>query len=40
MQLILSINDFMNSLNDNKQINAIFLDFSKAFDRAPQQTMH
>ena len=34
-QLILTINDFANCLNNNEQIDAIFLDFSKAFDRVP-----
>ena len=30
-----TINDFVNCLNNNDQIDAIFLDFSKAFDRVP-----
>lgn len=34
-QLILTINDFANCLNNHDQIDAIFLDFSKAFDRVP-----
>jgi len=38
-QLILTINDFANCLNENKQIDAIFLDFSKAFDRAPHKKL-
>ena len=30
-----TINDFVNCLNNNDQIDAIFLDFSKVFDRVP-----
>jgi len=33
-QLIMTIDDFA-SLNDNSQIDYIFLDFSKAFNRVP-----
>jgi len=36
-QLILTINDFANCLNENKQIDAVFLDFSKAFNRVPHK---
>ena len=34
-QLITTINDFANCLNENSQIDCILLDFSKAFDRVP-----
>ena len=34
-QLIMTINDFANCLNENSQIDCILLDFSKAFDRVP-----
>jgi len=37
-QLIMTIDDFANSLNDNSQIDCIFLDFSKAFDRVATRT--
>ena len=36
-QLIITINDFAESLNRNEQTNVIFLDFSKAFDKASHQ---
>ena len=36
-QLILMINDLSRGLNDKQQIDAILLDFSKAFDRVPHQ---
>ena len=32
-QLLLTVNDFANALNDGKQIDSILLDFSKAFDK-------
>ena len=34
-QLILTINDFVNCLNESEQTDCIFLDFSEAFDRVP-----
>ena len=36
-QLILTINDFAESLNRNEQTDVIFLDFSKAFDKVSHQ---
>lgn len=38
-QLIMTINDFANCLNENNQIDCIFLDFSKAFDRVPHNRL-
>ena len=38
-QLIVTINDFANCLNGNKQIDAIFFDFSKVFDKVPHQRL-
>ena len=38
-QLILTINDLARGLNDKQQIDAILLDFSKAFDRVPHQRL-
>ena len=38
-QLILTINDLSRGLNDKQQIDAILLDFSKAFDRVPHQRL-
>ena len=38
-QLIMTINDFANCLNKNSQIDYIFLDFSKAFDRVPHNRL-
>ena len=38
-QLIMTIDDFVNCLNDNRQIDCIFLDFSKAFDRVPHNRL-
>ena len=38
-QLIITINNFVNCLNENSQIDCIFLDFSKAFDRAPHNRL-
>ena len=32
-QLLITVNDFANTLNDGKQIDSILLDFSKAFDK-------
>ena len=36
-QLIATLNDFANSLKDHKQIDAILLDFSKAFDKVDHE---
>ena len=36
-KLIITINDFAESLNRNEQTDVIFLDFSKAFDKASHQ---
>ena len=38
-QVIMTIDDFVNCLNDNSQIDCIFLDFSKAFDRVPHNRL-
>ena len=38
-QLILTIDDLVRGLNDKQQIDAILLDFSKAFDRAPHKRL-
>ena len=38
-QLIMIINNFANCLNDNSQIDCIFLDFSKVFDRVPHNRL-
>ena len=38
-QLILTIQDLANGLNDGKQIDAILLDFSKAFDKVAHQRL-
>lgn len=38
-QLILTVQDLANSLNDGEQIDAILLDFSKAFDKVPHQRL-
>ena len=38
-QLIMTIKDFANCLNDYSQIDCIFLDFSKAFDRVPHNRL-
>ena len=35
----MTINDFANCLNENSQIDCIFLDFSKAFDRVPHNRL-
>ena len=39
-QLIITINDFANCLNENSQINCIFLDFSKVFDRVQHNRLY
>ena len=36
-QLVITVNDFVNSLRDQKQIDAILLDFSKAFDKVDHE---
>ena len=38
-QLITTIDDLVNCLNDNAQMDCIFLDFSKAFDRVPHSRL-
>ena len=38
-QLILTIDDLARGLNDKQHIDAVLLDFSKAFDRVPQQRL-
>ena len=38
-QLIMTINNFANCLNENSQIDCIFLDFSKAFNRVPHNRL-
>ena len=38
-QLILTIDDLARGLKDKHQIDAVLLDFSKAFDRVPQQRL-
>ena len=38
-QLILTIDDLARGLNDKQQIDAILLDFSKAFDKVPHQLL-
>ena len=38
-QLILTIDDLAKGLNDKQQIDAVLLDFSKAFDRVPHQRL-
>jgi len=38
-QLIMTIDNFANCLNDNSQIDCIFLDFSKAFSRVPHNIL-
>ena len=38
-QLILTIQDLANGLNSGEQIDAILLDFSKAFDKVPHQRL-
>ena len=36
-QLVLTVHDLATGLNNNSQIGAVLLDFSKAFDRVPHQ---
>lgn len=38
-QLILTIQDLASGLNDGEQIDAVLLDFSKAFDKVPHQRL-
>ncbi len=38
-QLILTAQDLTKSIDDLKQVDAIVLDFSKAFDRVPHQRL-
>ena len=36
-QLVITVNDFASSLRDQKQTDAILLDFSKAFDKVDHE---
>ena len=36
-QLILTVDDLSRSLDNSEQVDAILLDFSKAFDKVPHQ---
>ena len=38
-QLILTIHDMAKTINDNKSVHAVVLDFSKAFDKVPHQRL-
>ena len=38
-QLIITLNDLAKGLNSKQQIDAVLLDFSKAFDRVPHQRL-
>lgn len=38
-QLLLTVEDLASSLNKNQQVDAILLDFSKAFDKVPNQRL-
>ena len=38
-QLILTINDLANGLDNSQQIGGILLDFSKAFDKVPHRRL-
>lgn len=38
-QLLLTVEDLASSLNKNQQVDAILLDFSKAFDKVPHQRL-
>ena len=38
-QLITTINDFATALNNSEQVDAIFLDLSKAFDTVPYKRL-
>ena len=38
-QLILTVQDLAKGLNDGEQIDAVLLDFSKAFDKVPHQRL-
>ena len=39
-QLILTVQDLAKGLDDNGQIDAVLLDFSKAFDKVPHHRLH
>jgi len=39
-QLISTIHDFATSLNNSRQVDAILLDLSKAFDKVPYVRLH
>ena len=38
-QLIMTVDDLARGLNEKQQVNAILLDFSKAFDKVPHQRL-
>ena len=38
-QLIITLQDLANSVNTNKRVDAVLLDFAKAFDRVPHQRL-
>ncbi len=38
-QLLAAVHDFATTLNNHKQVDAILLDFTKAFDRVPHQRL-
>jgi len=38
-QLIFTVQDLADSLNESQQVDAILLDFSKAFDKVPHQRL-
>ena len=40
LQLLGVVNDFTIALNSGKQIDALFLDFSKAFDKVPHERLY
>jgi len=39
-QLLGVVNDFTKALNSGEQIDALFLDFSKAFDKVPHERLY
>jgi hypothetical protein len=39
MQLITTIQDIAKNLSEGKQVDAILLDFSKAFDKVPHERL-
>lgn len=38
-QFLLTVDDLASTLNKNQQVDAILLDFSKAFDKVPHQRL-